>query len=159
MTNPDPKKIEDWSEFQRRVIAAEKYHGRGFLPSVKAGSVIAIIAGVLLMLLYTYVVRRVFIYNIGVFLVFASVIVLVVIYWVNSGSSVLKKERERMIQDRGVRKRCIYLEGTLPDGLSPVAGSCKLYNKALVSYPYCIYCKTYTTKKHEEEKKLNVQIN
>ena len=158
MADPHPKDIEEWSEFQKRVFAAEKYHGHGFLPSIRAGSVITIILGMLFVLLYKYAVRLLLIYNLGAILIGLGLVCLLIIYWVNAGSKVVKKEREKMIQERGMTKRCKYLEGDLPDALSPRSGKCNLYEKNLTTYPYCIYCKSHITLKQEEETKLKIKI-
>jgi hypothetical protein len=159
MTDAAAKKPEEWSEFQKRVIAAERFHGRGFLPKTKSFSIISLIAGFLLIILYLSALKIQAIYNIGILLVLAGVIILGAISWVNSGSNVIKKEREKMIQERGITRKCKYFSGVLPDGLSPAIGKCSLYEKSLESYPYCIYCTSYITKKQEEEIKLNVKIN
>ena len=160
MNTTKQKQPEDWTEFQKRVFAAESHYGLGFAPRIKAAAVIAIIIGFVLILMYKYVFfGKPLLYNIGTFCAGIGLVVLAVIYWVNSGSNVMIKERLKSIQDRGMTMRCFYLKGDLPDGLSPRSGSCELYNKNLVSYPYCIYCKSYITKKQMEEEKLNVQID
>jgi len=153
------KQPEDWSEFQKRVFSAESHYGLGFAPRIKAASVIAIIAGLVVILFCKFGIWIPVLYNLGSFSVGIGAILLAVIYWVNSGTNVVVKERLKSIQDRGMTKRCFYLSGDLPDGLSPRSGKCELYNKNLVSYPYCVYCKSYITKKQMEEENLNVQID
>lgn len=159
MIAAEQQNVESWNDLQKRTYNAEKFYTRVFLATLRSACVIAIAIGVLLLLLFHFAVRDLRINYTGSFLVFGGFIVILIIQWINSGSSVQQKERERMIQERGIIRRCKYLEGTLPDGLSPESGSCTLYNKHLTDYPYCIYCKSYITPKMEEESKLNVKID
>lgn len=159
MNSVKQKQPEDWTEFQKRVFSAESHYGLGFAPRIKAASVIVIIIGFVVILFHKFVLWKPILYNIGTFCVGIGALVMAVIYWVNSGSNVMIKERIKSIQDRGMTSRCFHLKGDLPDGLSPRSGKCELYDKNLVSYPYCIYCKSYITKKQMEEENLNVQID
>jgi len=54
------------------------------------------------------------------------------------------KEKSRRIRDRSVVSKCMYLEGKVPDGKGLV-GRCRLYEFDMTEYPYCIYCKEYTS--------------
>ncbi len=143
------KPPEDWGEFQKRVFAAESHYGLGFMPHIRAAAVVAIVIGLLLVMIHFFVGYKMIIYNFGCVLVGAGVVIFIIIHWVNSGSSVMVKERRKSIQERGMRSRCQYLDGDLPDGLSDRSGYCNLYKKSIVSYPYCIYCKSYKKKQLE----------
>ena len=146
------EKPEDWSSFQRRVIAVESFNKRRSLPHIRELSLVAIILGLLLMGLYNFVFRFIVLEHLGSVLVVLGVAGFVINYWLSSGSSTVDKERQISIQDRGMRERCKYLQGQLPDGLSSAKGFCDLYNKDLETYPYCMYCKSYITLKMEEKK-------
>jgi len=55
-------------------------------------------------------------------------------------------ERSRLIRERNVVSRCLYLEGRIPDGKGNV-GRCTYYEFDMTDLPYCIYCKAYTPNK------------
>jgi hypothetical protein len=57
-----------------------------------------------------------------------------------------ENERVRRIRDRSTSARCLYLEGSVPDGKGTV-GRCRLYEFDMVDLPYCLYCAEYTPAK------------
>jgi hypothetical protein len=61
-----------------------------------------------------------------------------------------ESERARLIRERTLLERCLYLEGNVPDGKGKV-GRCRLYDFDMVDLPYCLYCREYTSPKGEPE--------
>jgi hypothetical protein len=59
-----------------------------------------------------------------------------------------ENERARLIRERSVVSKCLYLEGKVPDGKGDV-GRCRYYEFDMVDMPYCIYCRQYTPTKGE----------
>jgi len=71
-------------------------------------------------------------------------LLLVGMSYVSSHSEgVEKSERARRIKDRNSNRRCIHLEGNVPEGKGSV-GRCRHYEFDMVDYPYCIYCREYS---------------
>jgi hypothetical protein len=146
------EKPEDWTSFHKRVIAVESFNKRRSLPHIREVSLVAIILGLLLIVLYNFVLRILIIEHFGSILVVLGIAGFIINYWATSSSGTIDKERQKSIQDRGMRERCKYLQGQLPDGLSQVKGFCTLYQKDLETYPFCMYCKSYITLRMEEKK-------
>ena len=152
MDNISLEKPEDWSSFQKRVIGVESFHKRRSLPHIREVSLVAIILGLILIGFYNFVLRIIVIEHFGTILVVLGAAGFVINYWATLGSGTIDKERQQSIQERGMRERCKYLQGQLPDGLSSAKGFCDLYKKDLETYPYCMYCKSYITLRMEEKK-------
>lgn len=59
-----------------------------------------------------------------------------------NSEAVEEKERLRKIRERSTSAKCIYLEGSVPEGKGTI-GRCRLFEFDMVDLPYCLYCKEY----------------
>lgn len=83
-------------------------------------------------------------------LIGAGVMAVAMSFFSAHSEGVESSEKERKIRDRSTIARCLYLEGSVPDGKGKV-GRCRLYEFDLVDLPYCVYCREYVPVKGSPE--------
>jgi hypothetical protein len=86
----------------------------------------------------------------GAFGVLAGIAALIMSYVSEHSEGIEGKEHDKVIRERSGVSRCLYLEGKVPDGKG-IVGHCRLYEFDMIEYPYCIYCREFTTPKGNPE--------
>jgi hypothetical protein len=82
----------------------------------------------------------------GSILLCAGIFFLVVHFTSAKSEEIEAEDKAKRIRERSGSKRCIYLEGKIPDGKGTI-GRCRRYEFDMVEHPYCLYCREYTTGK------------
>ena len=134
--------MEPLDEFQKRVQSLERSRSTSQLFMKVALPLLAF--GAIFWIIDFFMTKPNFlVFILAVILVAFGALAYILSLLSAHSESIEESERARRIRHLSTVARCIYLEGSVPDGKGAV-GFCLLYQLTLVDYPYCIYCKEYT---------------